>query len=625
VSATPRERALARLHASLADGRSLLATGAGSGLAGASAEAGGSDLIVVYNSGRYRAAGHGSLSGLLPFGDANAIVVELAREVLSVVKRAPVIAGVCGTDPFRDLDRFVHQLRDMGVAGVQNFPTISLFDTSFREDLEATGISFEREVELMRAARRAGMLTCAYVVDEQDARRMALAGVDVLVPHLGVTRAGTSADALVDAAADIDAITSAARAVRDELLVLFHGGPAVTVEDVQRVLDHVDGVHGFFAASSVERLPVIAAIESTARGFTHLRHSGPTQSDTRRSAPDFREPPPLLPIELTTETLAGYLREREIVGRDETVDVEELGGGLSNVILAWHSTDHQGVVKQSRPQLRVEDEWLSDVRRVLNERDAIELLAMRLPAGSVPNVTFSDDEALAFGMDPAPATATLWRPLLLAGHLDPERARQAGRLLWSIHDCTRDDPVVEARFVARPLLDQNRLDPWYRAAARANPDVHDAIESAGERLVAVSRVLVHGDFVPKNIFLVDGGLLLLDYEVAHYGNPGYDVATFVNHMLLKGFRSAEHREGFRALAAAFWDAYRERLEPEELELVEQEALLQLGALMLARVDGKSKVEYLVASPGADEARAFGRWLLRARPASLATVFHRYQH
>jgi len=226
-------------------------------------------------------------------------------------------------------------------------------------------------------------------------------------------------------------------------------------------------------------------------------------------------------------------------------------------------------------------------------------------------------------MEAAPEGAVLWRPLLLEGRLDVERARQAGRLLRCIHDCTRDDPAAEARFVARPLLDQNRLDPWYRAAARAHPDVEAVIEYAIERLLTVTRVLVHGDFVPKNIILLDGGLLLLDYEVVHYGNPGYDVATFVNHMLLKGFRGIEHREGFQALAAAFWGAYRDGPDDGELELVEQEALLQLGALMLARVDGKSKVEYLVGTSGADEARAFGRWLLRDRPASLSAVFRSF--
>jgi 5-methylthioribose kinase len=274
--------------------------------------------------------------------------------------------------------------------------------------------------------------------------------------------------------------------------------------------------------------------------------------------------------------------------------------------------------------LRVEEEWLSDVRRVLNERDAIALLAAGLPRGSVPELTFSDDEALAFGMASAPRGAILWKPELVEGRLDPARARQAGRLLHAIHEYTRDDPIVARRFTARPLLDQNRLDPWYRAAARQHPDVAEVIEYAIERLLTVRRVLVHGDFVPKNIFLLDDGLLLLDYEVVHFGNPGYDVATFLNHMLLKGFRGAEHKEGFTDLAATFWHAYAKRLDADELELVEQETLLQLGALMLARVDGKSKVEYLVGTAGAEEARAFALWLLRNRPGSVREVLEAYR-
>jgi 5-methylthioribose kinase len=338
--------------------------------------------------------------------------------------------------------------------------------------------------------------------------------------------------------------------------------------------------------------------------------------------PDFSQPPPELPIELTPETLEAYLYDRGIVGAGEPVEVEELGGGLSNVVLRWRAEGRCGIIKQSRPRLRVPDEWLSDVRRALNERDAIALLASRLPAGSVPELLFSDDEAMAFGMACAPEEARLWKPRLLDGRLEPDRARQAGLLLRAIHEVTRDDPVVAKRFVARPLLDQNRLDPWYRAAATRHNDLAEVIEHAIEHLLAVRRVLVHGDFVPKNIFLLEHGLLLLDYEVVHFGNPGYDTATFVNHMLLKGYRFPGRRAGFVALARTFWDAYCETLPEQEQQLMEQEALLQLGALMLARVDGKSKVEYLVDHPGADEARATARWLLCARPPTIDEVLRR---
>ncbi|MGH2950056.1 MAG: phosphotransferase family protein, partial [Solirubrobacteraceae bacterium] len=340
--------------------------------------------------------------------------------------------------------------------------------------------------------------------------------------------------------------------------------------------------------------------------------------------PDFDAPPPSLPIELTTATLEGYLRDRELVGPGEPVEVEELGGGLSNVVLRWRSDGRCGVVKQSRPRLRVAEEWLSDVRRALNERDAIALLAGRLGTASVPTLTFSDDDAMAFGMQCAPPGARLWRPELLQGRLEPERAAQAGRLLRAIHDVTRDDPLAAERFVARPLLYQNRLDPWYRAAARHHPDLAPVVEYAIERLLAVTRVLVHGDYVPKNMFLLPDGLLLLDYEVVHYGNPGYDVATFVNHMLLKGFRFPELGEAFAGMAETFWRAYAGGLRSRERELVEEEAMLQLGALMLARVDGKSKVEYLVGHPGAGLARELARWLLRTRPGGLAAVLRRFR-
>jgi predicted TIM-barrel enzyme len=383
VSFTPRELALSRLRRSLGLGRALLATGAGSGLAAAAAERGGADLVVVYSSGRFRSAGHGSLSGLLPFADANAIVEQMAREVLSVVSDVPVLAGVCATDPFRDLDSFVRELRAMGVSGVQNFPTIGLYGTSFRDDLETTGISFEREVELLRAGRRAGLLTCAFVSDPEDARRVALAGVDVLAPHLGVTRAA-GPEALAAAIAEIDRIAAAARDVRDDLLLLFHGGPAVRPDDVQRVLAEADGLHGFFAASSVERFPVEEAVTNAASAFSALRPKGAGGS-APRAGPDFTQPPPDLPVELSVDTLEAYLRDRGLVEPGEAVEIDELGGGLSNVVLRWRVDSRSGVVKQSRPRLRVPDVWLSDVRRALNERDAIALLGARLPPARSPS------------------------------------------------------------------------------------------------------------------------------------------------------------------------------------------------------------------------------------------------
>ena len=616
-----RDRVVARLRASRASGQVLLASSAATGLIATACEAGGADLIVVYNSGRFRLAGKSSLSGLMPYANANTLAFEMAREVVSSVKSVPVVVGLCGTDPFRDLDELVRGLREMGVAGVQNFPTIGLFDSALRAELEATGICFEREVELIRAAARAGLLACAFVTTPADARRMALAGADVIAPHLGVTRVDGEA-ALASTAAAIDEMTESARALRDELIVMFHGGPAATPEDVAEILELSVSADGFIAGSSVERFPIQAAVESATRRFVLLRRR-PNTVEQAMPAPDFSEPPPKLPIELDTQTLPDYLRDRDIILAHDDIRVEELGGGVSNVVLRWRTTDRCGVVKQSRPRLRVRDEWLSDVRRVLNERDAIAYLADRLPAGTVPSLTFSDDICLVLGMECAPEDALVWKPLLLSGQLEPERARQAGDLLSQIHAVTLDDASAASRFVARPLLDQNRLDPWYRAAAAVHPDLHDVFEYAIERLLVIRRVLVHGDYVPKNMLMSERGILILDWEVVHFGNPGYDVATFINHMLLKGVRTDGSRGGFVRMAEAFWRAYRAGVPAEDVGLIEQEALLQLGALMLARVDGKSKVEYLSDEGEVGDARAFGRWLLRARPSSLSEVFTRY--
>jgi predicted TIM-barrel enzyme len=624
MSKTMREGVLLRLRRSRAEGRALLAVGAAFGLVAGAAEDGGADLIVVYNSGRFRRAGHSSLCGLLPLGDANALVAELLPEILAAVRDVPVVVGVCATDPFCDLEHLLRGLRDLGVAGVQNFPTIGLYGSELRLDLARTGIDFEREVELVRVARRLGLLTCAFVTEGVDAERMALAGADVIAPHLGVTSSeGHGAEAHQDSARRITELAAAAHNVRDDLLTLFHGGPAATPAEVEAILTHADGVDGYFAASAVERLPVQRAVKEATVALSSIPLAAVPPGDALMDIPDFQAAAPLLPLDLTTETLPAYLREKGVVAADAPIHAEELGGGLSNVVLYWSVPGRDGIVKQPRPRLLVADEWLVDVRRILNERDAIALLSNRVGSGSIPVLTFSDDEAMAIGMNAASPGSRLWKSELLDGTLDVERSRQAGRLLREIHDATRDDPDVAARFVARPLLDQTRLDPWYRAAAVRHPDLAAVIEYAIDRLLSVRRVLVHGDFVPKNMLVLGPTLLLLDYEVVHYGNPGVDVATFVNHMLLKGFGYPERRAGFSELARAFWGAYSEGLDQDEIELCEHEATLQLGALMLARVDGKSKVEYLVDHAGADGARELGRSLLRSPPGGLAEAIGRF--
>lgn len=270
-----REESLRRLRARVEAGEPIIGAGAGTGISAKFAERGGVDLVIIYNSGRFRMAGRGSLSGLMPYGDANAIVVEMAREVLPVVEDTPVLAGVCGTDPFRLMPVFLRELREMGFDGVQNFPTVGLIDGVFRQNLEETGMSYDLEVEMIRLAREMDMLTCPYVFDEESTRKMARAGADVLVPHVGLTTKGSigaeTALTLEEAAAKVQAMRDAAAEVRPDILVLCHGGPIAEPEDAREVLDRTQGVVGFFGASSIERLPTEPAIEGQARRFRQLR------------------------------------------------------------------------------------------------------------------------------------------------------------------------------------------------------------------------------------------------------------------------------------------------------------------------------------------------------------------
>ncbi|MBX9584124.1 MAG: phosphoenolpyruvate hydrolase family protein [Gemmataceae bacterium] len=266
-----RDECLARLRAQVAAGRPVIGGGAGTGLSAKCAEAGGIDLIIIYNSGRFRMAGRGSLAGMLPYGDANAIVLDMAREVLPVVERTPVLAGVCGTDPFRLIRHFLRQVKDTGFSGVQNFPTVGLFDGTFRQNLEETGMGFGKEVEMIAAARELELLTCPYVFTADEARQMAAAGADVLIPHMGLTTKGTigakTAMTLADAANRVQELCDAAKAVNPDILVLCHGGPISEPEDAAYVLANTRGVVGFFGASSVERLPTETAITGCVKQF----------------------------------------------------------------------------------------------------------------------------------------------------------------------------------------------------------------------------------------------------------------------------------------------------------------------------------------------------------------------
>ncbi|ROQ15550.1 putative TIM-barrel enzyme [Rathayibacter sp. PhB93] len=269
-----RATALARLRRTIAAGRPVIGAGAGTGISAKAAEAGGADLLIIYNSGRFRMAGRGSLSGLLPYGDANQIVVEMSREVLPIIRDTPVLAGVCGTDPFRRMEVFLDELARLGFTGVQNFPTVGLFDGVFRQNLEETGMGFDLEVEMIRLAAERDLLTAPYVFDVASTVAMTEAGADVLVPHMGLTTSGSigaqTALSLEESAARVQELRDAAVAVNPDVIVLCHGGPIAEPADAEYVLQHTTGIAGFFGASSVERLPTERAIRQQLVDFTSI-------------------------------------------------------------------------------------------------------------------------------------------------------------------------------------------------------------------------------------------------------------------------------------------------------------------------------------------------------------------
>ena len=271
----PRDTLLEKFRAMIARGEPIVGGGAGTGLSAKCEEAGGIDLIVIYNSGRYRMAGRGSLAGLLAYGNANDIVVDMAREVLPMVKRTPVLAGVNGTDPFMLRTHFLRQLIDMGFSGVQNFPTVGLIDGTFRANLEETGMGYGLEVDMIAEATSLGLLTTPYVFDETSAADMARAGADIIVPHMGLTTGGAigaeTALTLADCVPRINAWAAAAKRVKPDVIVLCHGGPIANPEDAEYILGHCPECHGFYGASSMERLPVEGALTEQTRKFKAIR------------------------------------------------------------------------------------------------------------------------------------------------------------------------------------------------------------------------------------------------------------------------------------------------------------------------------------------------------------------
>lgn len=270
-----RDEILARLLAKVAAGKPIVGGGAGTGISAKLSEAGGIDLLVIYNSGRFRMGGRGSLAGLMPYGDANAIVLDMAREVIPVVKHTPVLAGVCGTDPFRVMKLLLRDIDAAGFSGVQNFPTVGLIDGVFRANLEETGMGFGLEVDMIRTAHEMGMLTTPYAFNPDDAAALAKAGADILIPHVGLTTKGSigasTALTLDQAVKSVQAMCDAARRVNKDIIVLCHGGPIAEPADAQYVLDRTQGVVGFYGASSMERLPVEPAITNRVKEFTELR------------------------------------------------------------------------------------------------------------------------------------------------------------------------------------------------------------------------------------------------------------------------------------------------------------------------------------------------------------------
>jgi predicted TIM-barrel enzyme len=273
--AIPRKEILKRLQAQIKAGKPIVGCGAGTGISAKFAEAGGADIIIIYNSGRYRMAGRGSLAGLMPYGDANAIVVEMASEVLPVVKNTPVLAGVCGTDPFRLMPVFLKQLKEIGFSGVQNFPTVGLIDGDFRANIEATGMGYDKEIETIRLAHELDLFTSPYVFDTDQAKEMAKAGADQLVAHVGLTTSGSIGAAVAltldDAIAKVMEIAKVGRKVRKDIIVICHGGPFDEPDSVGKALKRMPGIAGFFGASSIERLPTERGIRGQVEAFKSMK------------------------------------------------------------------------------------------------------------------------------------------------------------------------------------------------------------------------------------------------------------------------------------------------------------------------------------------------------------------
>jgi 5-methylthioribose kinase len=323
-------------------------------------------------------------------------------------------------------------------------------------------------------------------------------------------------------------------------------------------------------------------------------------------------------MDINRTTAEGYLRERGTVPAGAPVTITELSGGISNCVLRAEWPGGCVVVKQSRPELRVEADWPFVRSRIHVERDCMRYLGQLVP-GCVPRVVFADEERYLFGMTCAPPGGAVWKDELLAGRIDPAAAERAAALLARIHAGAAGDEAARERFADQTVLIQGRIDPYHLTAADANRDIAELVHEEVERLLATQRTLVLGDYAPKNTFVYPDGILVLDFEVAHWGDPGFDVAFCLNHLCLKAFRFPERARALLGAARAFWAAYAGAVGPADARVAEASTALELGCLMLARIDGKSPVEYIHEEPLRDAVRDCARAIVTSRERRLEPV------
>jgi len=325
-------------------------------------------------------------------------------------------------------------------------------------------------------------------------------------------------------------------------------------------------------------------------------------------------------IEISPENARDYLVSRGQIPADGEARIEPLGWGISNVVMKVELPGDCFVFKQSLPKLRVKDDWPFDRSRIFVERDCMRLLGELLPPGSVPSVRFSDDENFTFGMSCAPEGGVLWEQALLEGQIDPVTAEHAGNLLAQMHNRAASDARAQTRFADPTVFLQGRVDPYHRTTAKAHPDLAPLIAAEVERMLRTRRTLVHGDYSPKNIFAYPGHLLLLDFEVAHYGDPAFDTAFCLNHLLLPAVRFPERRARYLESAQRLWRTYSSHLDAALSEGIEAHTVRELGCLLLARIDGKSKIPYITEEPTKEVARRIAREILTGEEMSLPAVF-----